>query len=333
MLTMTKFSFTRWCPTFLLSLALPATGMAMTCKTQGAGEAVIRADLSSSVAIPATLPDGSVVWRSERLNVAVQCARDQPGGAEEVFLYLNPENLQIGQGIRAGLTLNGIDYLQSNGRIPAQQTLPGCSEASGRISACPTVSFNLPFSVFIQKYGSTPPSGVASDVLNYRVFQVDSGGGMNPVPDNNLNYVINDLRGLRFVACNAELRVMPETVEFGDVAIRNVRVGEVATFQRFALATSRICDSPFSLNARFTPVSGTLSGDVLVPTNNDSIGIRITNARNNNPVRYNEPFHATHLLGDDYSATADFNAELLWQTNAPTPGPFSAEVMVDLFYK
>lgn len=330
---MTIFSFTRWCPTFLLSLTLPATGMAMTCKVQGTGETVIQAELSSDVAIPATLPDDSVVWRSERLTLAVECAREAPGGAEDVFIYLNPENQQIGQGIRAGLTLNGIDYLQSNGRVPVQQTVPGCSEAPARIAACPTVRFNLPFSVFIQKYGPTPPSGVASNVRNYRMFQIDSGNGMNPVPDNNLNYVINDLTGLRFVACNAELRVMPETVEFGDVAIRNVRVGEVATFQRFALATSRICDSPFSLNARFTPVSGTLSGDVLVPTDNQSIGIRITNARNNNPVRYNEPFHATHLLGDDYSATADFNAELLWQTDKPTPGPFSAEVMVDLFYK
>ncbi len=329
---MKTFSLRCWCPAFLLALVLPATGMAMTCKTQGAGEFVIRADLSSDVAIPATLPDGSAVWRSERLNVAVECGRDLPGAAEEVFLYLNPENLQIGQGIRAGLTLNGVDYLQSNGRIPTQQLLPGCNEAANNIGVCPKVSFNLPFSVFIQKYGPTPPSGVASELYDYRMFQIDSGDGLNPVPDNNLNYVINNLTGLRFIACNAELRVMPETVEFGDVAIKDVRVGEVATFQRFALATSRICDSPFTLNARFTPVSGILSGDVLVPADNDSIGIRITNSADNNPIPYNEPFPATDLT-DSYSATADFNAELVWQTNTPKPGPFSAEVMVDLFYK
>jgi hypothetical protein len=331
MLTMTTLSVTRWCPMFLLTVILPQAGMAMTCKTQSAGETVVRADLSSSVAIPATLPDGTAVWRSERLNLAVECARDTPGAAEEVFAYLNPENLQIGQGIRAGITLNGTDYLQSTGRISTQQIVPACNDAN--LAGCPKASFNLPFSVFIQKYGPTPPSGDASNLLDYRMFQLDSGSGMNPVPDHNLNYVINNLGGLRFVACSAELRVMPETVEFGDVAIRNVRVGEVATFERFALATSRICDSPFSLNARFTPVSGTLSGDQLVPVNNDSIGIRITNARTNVPLRYNEPFHATDLLGENYSATADLNAELVWRTNTPTPGPFSAEVMVDLFYK
>jgi type 1 fimbria pilin len=72
---------------------------------------------------------------------------------------------------------------------------------------------------------------------------------------------------------------------------------------------------------------------VLIPVNNDSVGIRITNAANRTPVPYNEPFPATDLLGENYSATADFNAELVWQTNTPKPGSFSAEVLVDLFYK
>lgn len=327
---MTYRSVTRWCPIVLMTALLPVSAAAMTCATQGAGEFILRADLSSTVAIPATLPDGTAVWRSERLSVAVECAREEVGGPEDVFLYLNPENIQIGQGIRAGLTVGGVDFLQTSGRIPTHQTAPACKDASTR---CPAVSFNLPFTVFIEKYGPTPPSGIASDVRDFRMFQVDGTTGPNPVPDRNLNYLINNLSGLRFVACDAELRVMPETIDFGDVAIANVRMGEVATFQRFALATSRVCDSPFSLNARLTPVSGVLLGDVLVPVNNDSVGIRITNAYDNMPVRYNEPFHLNDLLDGNYSATADFKAELIWQTQTPQPGPFSAEVMVDLFYK
>lgn len=325
------------CRTLFIGLALSltsASAMSMTCKTQGSGEGVIRADLGSSVAIPAALPDGSVVWRSERQNIAVVCAKDgQLGMAEEVSVYLNPENLEVGQGIRAGLTLNGVDYVQSQGRIGTRQFLPACLEDASNMGACPTVSFSLPFSVFIQKFGPTPPSGAASNLLDYRMFQVDSVLGMNPFPDNNLNYVINNLTGLRFIACDAELRVMPDVVEFGQVGIQGVQVGKIADFRRFALATSRTCDSPFSLDARFTPVSGVLSGDVLVPVNNDSVGIRITQVPSGRPLRYNEPFHLNDLLGSNYSATADFNAELLWQTETPKPGPFEAEVMVDLFYK
>ena len=314
----------------LLTLVLPGCALAMTCKTQGAGESVVRADLSSTVAIPATLPDGSAVWRSERLNLAVECAKEKLGGPEEVFLYLNPDNLRVGEGIRAGLTLRGIDYVQPNGRIPTQQQAPACTDAS---AGCPSVTFALPFSVFIQKHGPTPPSGVASGLHDYRMFQLDGSGGSSSRLKGSFSYVINNLEGLRFVACDAELRVMPETVDFGDVAIRNVRVGEVATFKRFALATSRTCESPFSLNARITPVSGRLKGDVLVPVDNDSIGIRITRTRDNSTVPFQEPFHLTDLLEGDYSETADFNAQLLWQTHTPTAGPFSAEVMVDLFYK
>jgi len=312
-----------------MTALLPVSAAAMTCKTQGSGEFILRADLSSTVAIPATLPDGTAVWRSERLSVAVECAKEEVGGPEDVFLYLNPENIQIGQGIRAGLTLDGVDFLQTSGRIPTQQTAPACKDAS---TSCPAVSFNLPFSVFIEKYGPTPPSGVASDVLDFRMFQIDGTNGPNPVPDRNLNYVINNLTGLRFVACDAELAFLPPTVEFGEVPINNVRVGEVATFARFALATSRTCDSPFSLNARFIPVSGTLWGDTLVPVDNNSVGIRITKAQGT-PVRYNELFHLSDLLGGNYSVTADFKAELIWLKPAPQAGPFSAEVMVDLFYK
>lgn len=314
----------------LLMLLMPGYALALTCKTQGAGESVVRVDLGSTVAIPASLPDGSVVWRSERLNLAVECARDAPGGPEDVLIYLNPDNLQIGEGIRAGLTLSGIDFVQTSGRIPTRQQAPACPEGN---TACPGVSFNLPFSVFIQKHGPTPPSGVASGLHDYRMFQLDGSGGSSSRLKGSFSYVINNLEGLRFVACDAELRVMPETVDFGDVAIRNVRVGEVATFKRFALATSRTCESPFSLNARITPVSGRLKGDVLVPVDNDSIGIRITRTRDNSTVPFQEPFHLTDLLEGDYSETADFNAQLLWQTHTPTAGPFSAEVMVDLFYK
>ncbi|WP_296262227.1 MULTISPECIES: fimbrial protein [unclassified Pseudomonas] len=330
---MATLSFWRGYSTFALLLLLPVTGMAMTCKTQGAGEAAIYADLSSTVAIPATLPDGRAAWRSERHHLVVECSRERFGPAEDVVLYLNPDKQRIGEGIRAGITLNGVDYVHGSGPVATQHVLPACMEGVGNGPACPKAVFNLLFSVFIEKFGPTPPSGVASDLLDYRVFQIDSAQGMNPLPDNNLNYIINSLSGLRFVACNAELRVLPETVEFGIVPIQNVRAGEVATVRQFALATSRTCDSPYSLNARFTPVSGKLLGDVLVPVGNDSIGIRITRAPAHRPIRFNEPFHLIDLPDETYSGTTDFNAELVWQTRTPVAGPFSAQVMVDLFYK
>ena len=316
---------------FLLS---PATCFALVCKTQGAGETTIRDDLGSSVAIPANVPEGDVVWRSERLNLQVECIKDgMPAAREEVFLYINPDNRPIGQGIRAGVTVAGIDYLQSSGRISTGQFLPVCHEGEANIGACPEVVFNLSFSVFIEKFGPTPPSGVASDLHDYRVFQLDSGAGLNPLPGATLSYQLNDLSGLRFVACDAGLQVLPETVEFWHVGIQQVAVGKVIERRPFSLVTTRECDSPFSLGARFKPVTGSLAGNYLIPAANTGVGIRIVNRRDDSILRYNEPFHLADLLGDDKAARVDFEAELVWQTKTPKAGPFEAEVMVDLFYK
>lgn len=320
-----------WLMMFLLT---PATGFAMVCKTQGAGETVIRANLDSSVAIPASAPDGEIVWRSERQDLQVECIKDgAQSGAEEIFLIVNPDNLKVGQGIRAGVTLSGVDYQQSSGRISTGHYLPACLEGSGDIGACPTARFNLAFSVFIQKSGPTPHSGVASDLLDYRVFQLDGARGANPLPGQSLDYRINNLNGLRFVACDAQLQVVPESIEFGNVGIQNVAVGRVIERRPFSLVTRRSCDSPFSLGARFRPVSGSLSGSYLIPAANDGVGIRILSARDDAVLKYNEPFHLADLLNDVQAASVDFNAELVWQKNSPKAGPFAAEVMVDLFYK
>ncbi|RMT80643.1 fimbrial protein [Pseudomonas viridiflava] len=319
----------------LLILLTPTPVFALVCKAQGTGETVIRGQMSSSVAIPASVADSEVVWRSEPLDIRVDCFKNgQQALQEEVFVYLNPDNLMIGQGIRAGLALNGVDYVQSGGRIATGQYVPACHEGDANIDQCPKTSFNLRFSVFIQKFGQTPPSGVASTLLDYRFFQLD-GAGQQPIPGRSLGYMIDNLTGLRFVACDAELQVVPETVEFGELPIQKVAVGRVFATQPFSLVASRACDSPFSINARFRPVGGSVSGagDLLIPATNASVGIRIASAVNGNALRYNEPFHLAELLGETHASQADFNAELVWNTTRPNVGPFDAEVMVDLFYK
>ncbi|MDB6143776.1 MAG: fimbrial protein [Pseudomonas sp.] len=325
----------RWIRLLLLTLALsPATAFALVCKEQNSGSAVIQADLGSTVAIPASVPEGTVVWRSDRVNAQIECYKDGlQGQQEEVFIYLNPDSLLVGEGIRAGLTLNGIDYVQSSGRISTGQKLPVCHEGDSNIGACPRITFNLAFSVFIQKFGPTPPSGIGSHLLNYRLFQLDSVAGLNPLPGHNLNYVINNLNGLRFIACDAELQVVPETVEFGSVGIQSVQIGKVVERRPFSLVTSRTCDTPFSLGARFKPVSGVVSGDFLVPVNNNGVGVRIVNAQSGATIAYNQPFHLADLLAQNPSARADFDAELVWQSKTPKAGAFEAQVIVDLFYK
>ncbi|KAA8718892.1 fimbrial protein [Pseudomonas cannabina] len=328
-------SASRWLRSVLLTLMLsPTSGFALVYTVQNSGATEVHDSLNSTVAIPASLADGEVVWRSEPLNIQVECARDslQPG-EEEVFLYPNPDNQVIGQGIRAGLTLDASDHLQSNGRVGTGHFLPVCREEEASLDQCPKVRFNLGFSVLIQKSGATPPSGVASQLADYRFFQLGGSTGPDRLPGRSLSYVINNLSGLRFVACDAQLYVSPETVDFGEVGMQPVGDGEPFATQPFSLSTSRSCDSPFSIDARFRPVTGRVSEELLVPSNNDSVGIRITSAVNRKALPYNQPFHLAELLGETLEARADFNAELVWTKAPPKPGPFEAEIMIDLFYK
>ncbi|MFC3940474.1 pilus assembly protein [Pseudomonas gingeri NCPPB 3146 = LMG 5327] len=326
---MTKTLHLTW-PRALLLLGLlsPASCFALSCTLQGSGSLVASADLGSTVAIPASAPNGTVVWRSEPVNLAVDCARGgQPGPQEEIYIHLNPAHQVVGQGIRVGLSHEGVDHRQSNGRIATGRSVPACVD----VQACGALSFNLGFSVFIEKFGPTPPSGVASRLQDYRLFQLDGGSGPGPLGDS-LNYVINNLGGLRFVACDAQLQVIPDTVDFGRIAIQNVVVGQVAERRPFALHTSRTCDSAFSLDARLKPVSGTLAGELLIPSGNDGVGIRIVRA-GGGVIPYNRSFHLAELLGDTQAAMTQFDAELLWHSAQPKAGPFSAGVVVDLFYK
>lgn len=316
----------------LLLLLGPVSCFAVVCSVQGSGERLLRGDLGSTVAIPASLAQGEVVWRSERQSVQVECVREgQQAIAQDIYIYLNPDNLTIGQGIRAGLTVEGIDHF--SGRIATGHVLPVCHEGDSNIGACPGVRFNLGFSVFIQKFGATPPSGFPGELLDYRMFQLGGGHAPVPLPGHSLSYVINNLRGLRFVACDAELQVSPETLSFGDVPIRQVVVGKVFERRPFVLSTRRSCDSPFSVDARFRPVTGSLVRELLVPAANPSLGIRIVHTASNEVVRYNQVFPLADLLGDTHAASAEFNAELLWQSSRTVPGPFEADVMIDLYYK
>ncbi|KPB52824.1 fimbrial protein [Pseudomonas tremae] len=319
-------------PLLLLVMLTPASVFALVCTTQGAGETEVHEDLDSAVAIPESTPNGEVVWRSEPRAVQVECTRDGSQSTdEEVFIHLNPDNREIGQGIRAGLTLNGADYLQGSGRISTGNRLPVCT--GGTLDNCPAVRFSLPFSVFIQKFGATPPSGVVSNLLDYRFFQLGGETNPNTAPGRSLSYVINNMRGLRFVACDADLKVLPENVDFGDVAMLQGSIDEPVAMQPFSLSTSRTCESPFSIDARFRPVSGTLEGNLLVPVDNNSVGFTINSAVSGQPVPYNEAFHLADLLGETQDATANFEARLFWTGKPRQPGPFSAEMMVDLFYK
>ena len=70
---------------------------------------------------------------------------------------------------------------------------------------------------------------------------------------------------------------------------------------------------------------------LLVPDNNNSVGISLSRAESDQPLPFNDWFTLQQLMGLGQSHD-EFRADLKWRT-LPKPGAFDAAVVVDMYYK
>ncbi|MGL5995797.1 MAG: fimbrial protein [Pseudomonas proteolytica] len=317
--------------TLLAWAALPATSYALACRVDGTGAIADTAPLGTELAVAADAPDGTIIWESGPRSVNVICADDFNHGREEVYFYLNPANVSIGQGIRAGIRYNSVPITQSSGKYGT-----GFFSDRGCTANCvgwDKARFTLNFSVFIEKFGLTPPNGQASNLSQYRVFQLDGITGLNIRPNSNLNYIVTGVNSIRFVPCTPDLTITPNVVSFPKPS-RKAQIGEVASTAAFSLSLRKACDTPYTVSARFatTPGGGNVVNGLLVPTNNSSVGIALSWDYTNQNLPFNEWFPLAQMKGANQTTRQDFRADLKWRT-LPVPGAFDAAVVVDMFYK
>lgn len=301
--------------------ALPATSHALACYENPSMSVVTKESLGAAIVVPADVPNGTIIWESGPRTINVMCEDDYKTGSEQVYFWLNPAKAIVGQGIRVGLRYKNTPI------VTTEKFYTGFNSVKkGK------VYFTLNFSVYIEKYGTTPTTGQATTLSEYRVFQLDGVRALSSRPNKNLNYYITDMNTITFTPCIPELTITPQVVNFPTPS-RKAQIGAVASNANFTLGLRKACAAPFTISARFATTSGggSVIDGLLVPNNNSSVGISLSRAESQTPLPFNNWFTLQQLMGEG-SIQNDFRADLIWRS-APIPGSFEAAVVVDMLYK
>lgn len=292
--------------------------------------------IETNVAIPNQLPAGSILYRQPTQTVEVECWVDingQPG--ENIFFYINPRNVNLGDDVEVGVTYQGKDYLSSSltgGKLDIGWNVRGCQNEM--VCGWQKESKTMTYSIFFAKKS---PAGASKEgplvpMANYVAFQFDGKGGVRPGTSYNLT--VKGLDGFRYVPCVSSIDVFPATIDFGNIRTSSAKAGEVIKEVPFVISERRSCDAIYGVDGYFEPMKADLSGDmtVLLPRNNTSVGISIVNQANQRVVQFRKAFELTPK-SSPLGNSAQFSARLKWMTDTPVVGGFEAGAIVNIFYK
>ncbi len=130
---------------------------------------------------------------------------------------------------------------------------------------------------------------------------MDGKGGLNDKPNTNLNYVVTGMNNIRFIPCSPELTILPSVFNF-----------------RRALA--RTCNTPYTVSARFTPITGSASVIDKLPAPFDS-WFKLADLSVSDVIR-NEPRRPDLTLGAHPSSVRSHGVGGICTTSAPRSNSF-----------
>jgi len=306
------------------------------------------ASISSSVAIPPTLPIGSVIWRSPTYTQEVECWQEVHYGPESVYLYMNisdPNQSLLGGQIELGLNYNGQDYycsspsMQSGGycRMRLDVHFDGCLPVFGCKDKAKRILTTFNFFIAKKKDGKPGQEGSLPNMpISYLAVQFNGEGGVNTLPGNQ-NYTIKleGLSNLRYVACSATVDVSPRVIDFGGIGSFHAQKGAIIEDRPISITAVKTCSSPYGLGGSFIPVSGVLAdaNKTLVPANNSSVAIQLLNKEDGKPIEFRKEFQLAPLNSGQFNVKKDILARLLWNSSKAVIGDFNASAKLEIYYK
>ncbi len=295
--------------------------------------------ITENIAVLPSLPKGTKLWVGDQFTLSIECWQNGAADSENVYLYLNPAdkaNNVLGPDIEVGVTVNGVDLICSVVGASACKTdmgitLGSCNSSRGCKST--TIrSFMVGIRPFVSKKSEAEPNkeGALTTVSSYQLLAFDGKGGVN-TGDAYYKFFVNNLNNFRYVSCASTLSISPQTVNFGNIAGRpdkGVLIKEIP----FTVSSSKQCDSVYAIGAMLTPINAAVQDNLLIPSDNDAVGIRILTEDNRSIVPFNSEFRLIEATNQLLSSKR-FIAQLLWNKNVYQPGSFSAGASVDIYYR
>lgn len=346
---------------------------ALSCKTgadyqSGSTKKVVSLDHAIEVST-GSLQAGQLLWRSEPITVTFTCYdTDQHPSGENAYFYWDPKSQvqNISPSLSVGVTYEGVDHAAnaSQRTLLGRATGPGVSQANcvslfgsnifnwnaqaRQVGCADPQTFTLTFSVFIKATGQPPPSsGVIGDNGEYSLFQMDGVGGLNESrPNANYNLYLSGLANIRFVSCNPVVSIegnSGNTVDFGKISVQRASAGKVEKRLPFSVVaslddngTGQDCQGR-TLVASFSTNNDVQSNNTIIATNDEtgsSAGVGIQIFTQSDP---DTPLQMKHVVevgtADGTVVKTTFDAGLIWLTNFPVVGPFSAMATVDVTFQ
>lgn len=308
---------------FSLIMANPA--FALRCQSADNGT---YSDIEpiGSIAVPQSVPDGTVIWRSENRTMDITCWKDQGGPAENVYLYPNPARVTLGPGLQYGIVLNGNTVDMTQYQIALPIVIPACTYGSDTCKSTYPVNFSFSYNVFIIKKGTVSGNYSGSD--SFGVFQLDGINGLNV--DGSFRYSNTGLTSIRFIPCAASVTITPNNIVFDTVTAYGAVVGQAAAPAKdFSATVTKDCSAPFTLTAQYT------SPSPLIGTNGLDMGNGLKLAVMNNTSGQFVDFTNTTPFADMTSAmsvTVPFTTNLTYLNTTPTTGNYSTSMTITVYY-
>lgn len=303
--------------------------LALTCVLSTTSAVNFTESIANSIAIPQSVPDGTIVWRSELRILPVKCYMTGAFSAEAVNAYYNPASIAMPTGITLGANINGVNVdaatSSSTKGVAIGVAVPTCSSSAGCLSSGTT--FNASYYVYAKKSGSRP-SGTYP-LASFKVFQLDGSGGMNNVANSNLVYSVSNLGNIRFITCNATASVSPNIVNFGSIVANKPVIGNVVKEKNFTITVSKTCSDPVKVSTTYSSVQPIINGNEVDLSN--GLSLQIKNLNSGNYIIYNN-IESIADLSSMNSVTVPFLAQLKWNKSTAVKGSISSAVTFTFSY-